>query len=91
MKQNAQMADLDRLGSLQTDLPPSSDLDCGGSKRKPSWYHLPSADVAQLVERNLAKVEVAGSIPVVRSLEGGHPTALFRRRGRVVRQGSAKP
>jgi hypothetical protein len=25
------------------------------------------ADVAQLVERNLAKVEVAGSIPVVRS------------------------
>ena len=26
------------------------------------------ADVAQLVERNLAKVEVAGSIPVVRSL-----------------------
>ena len=29
------------------------------------------ADVAQLVERNLAKVEVAGSIPVVRSTEGG--------------------
>ena len=29
-----------------------------------------SADVAQLVERNLAKVEVAGSNPVVRS-EGG--------------------
>ena len=27
----------------------------------------PRADVAQLVERNLAKVEVAGSIPVVRS------------------------
>ena len=26
------------------------------------------ADVAQLVERNLAKVEVAGSIPVVRSV-----------------------
>ena len=49
------------------------------------------ADVAQLVERNLAKVEVAGSIPVVRSAEGGLVTALFRRRGRVVRQGSAKP
>ena len=31
-------------------------------------YHDPSfADVAQLVERNLAKVEVAGSNPVVRS------------------------
>ncbi len=29
------------------------------------------ADVAQLVERNLAKVEVAGSNPVVRSEEGG--------------------
>ena len=28
------------------------------------------ADVAQLVERNLAKVEVAGSIPVVRSKGG---------------------
>src|SRR3954464_12106458 len=28
------------------------------------------ADVAQLVERNLAKVEVAGSIPVVRSEMG---------------------
>jgi hypothetical protein len=34
------------------------------------WYHPRSADVAQLVERNLAKVEVAGSNPVVRS-EGG--------------------
>ena len=29
--------------------------------------HSGPADVAQLVERNLAKVEVAGSIPVVRS------------------------
>ena len=31
------------------------------------------ADVAQLVERNLAKVEVAGSIPVVRSTGGPVP------------------
>ena len=30
----------------------------------------PNADVAQLVERNLAKVEVAGSSPVVRSRRG---------------------
>ncbi len=30
------------------------------------------ADVAQLVERNLAKVEVAGSIPVVRSKAPDH-------------------
>ena len=29
------------------------------------------ADVAQLVERDLAKVEVAGSSPVVRSKDGG--------------------
>ena len=34
------------------------------------------ADVAQLVERNLAKVEVAGSIPVVRS-RGWLTAALF--------------
>jgi hypothetical protein len=32
-------------------------------------YH---ADVAQLVERDLAKVEVAGSSPVVRSNKGHH-------------------
>ncbi len=34
------------------------------------WYHRATADVAQLVERNLAKVEVAGSNPVVRSTIG---------------------
>ena len=34
------------------------------------WYHPATADVAQLVERNLAKVEVAGSNPVVRSTTG---------------------
>ena len=34
------------------------------------------ADVAQLVERNLAKVEVAGSIPVVRS-KGGSCRPFF--------------
>ena len=34
------------------------------------------ADVAQLVERNLAKVEVAGSIPVVRSRGRSLVTAL---------------
>jgi hypothetical protein len=33
-------------------------------------YH---ADVAQLVERDLAKVEVAGSSPVVRSKSGVVP------------------
>ena len=36
------------------------------------------AGIAQLVERNLAKVEVAGSNPVVRS-EGGFGRPLFDR------------
>ena len=30
------------------------------------------ADLAHLVERNLAKVEVAGSIPVIRSKKHGY-------------------
>ena len=30
-----------------------------------------SADLAHLVERDLAKVEVAGSSPVIRSIRGG--------------------
>ena len=41
-----------------------------GRGSDPQWAALHCvflADVAQLVERNLAKVEVAGSIPVVRS------------------------
>ncbi len=43
-----------------------------------SSYHGPiQADVAQLVERNLAKVEVAGSNPVVRSMGGSWPPASF--------------
>jgi hypothetical protein len=36
------------------------------------------ADVAQLVERDLAKVEVAGSSPVVRSREFKHPGPMGR-------------
>src|SRR5699024_1702559 len=46
-----------------------------------------SADVAQLVERNLAKVEVAGSNPVIRS--GGSPPSWWS--GREARQRPAKP
>ena len=48
-------------------------------------YH---ADVAQLVERDLAKVEVAGSSPVVRSKKarswavGVHPISWSRERVR---------
>ena len=38
------------------------------------------ADIAQLVERNLAKVEVAGSSPVVRS-EGSQPSPVEWPRG----------
>src|SRR5947207_2065756 len=41
-----------------------------------------SADVAQLVERNLAKVEVAGSNPVVRS-ERVRPETVERLKGGV--------
>ena len=41
-----------------------------------------SADLAHLVERDLAKVEVAGSSPVIRSIW---------RHGQAVRHGSAKP
>jgi hypothetical protein len=40
-----------------------------------------SADVAQLVERNLAKVEVAGSNPVVRSEKVRQATAFKWRNG----------
>ena len=43
-----------------------------------------SADVAQLVERNLAKVEVAGSNPVVRSERVRQATVLTREKASVV-------
>ena len=33
-----------------------------------SIQYLPHADLAHLVERDLAKVEVAGSSPVIRSI-----------------------
>ena len=42
------------------------------------------ADLAHLVERHLAKVEVASSSLVIRSIH-------FRRYSQVVRQGSATP
>ena len=53
-----------------------------------------NADLAHLVERNLAKVEVAGSSPVIRSSKATSSTdvALFiRRHGQVVRHRSATP
>ena len=54
-------------------------------------YHRGSADVAQLVERNLAKVEVAGSNPVVRSAGRSIGPPLFGAVAEWIRQGSAKP
>ena len=36
-----------------------------------------SADLAHLVERHLAKVEVAGSSPVIRSIHGHEKRARF--------------
>ena len=58
---------------------------------------LPHADVAQLVEHHLAKVRVAGSNPVVRSIDNGTPGQarglsfylVFRVAGRSCR--SARP
>ncbi len=53
----------------------------------------PFADLAHLVERNLAKVEVAGSIPVIRSKNMGtiNVPIIIRRHGQAVRQRSATP
>jgi hypothetical protein len=61
---------------------------------------LKNAGIAQLVERNLAKVEVASSSLVSRSKfpgktatdpSGRFPFLLIRRGGRVVMQRPAKP
>ena len=56
------------------------------------------ADLAHLVERHLAKVEVAGSSPVIRSNKKQEITAMqviscfiIRRHSQAVRQRSAKP
>ena len=69
----------------------------------PVLYFLADADVAQLVEHDLAKVGVAGSNPVVRSIVDsgrsfitvyGRPFSMKMhawRRGQVVRQRPAKP
>ncbi len=54
-----------------------------------------SADLAHLVERDLAKVEVAGSSPVIRSnITQKHHlmhNIIIRRYSQVVRPRSAKP
>ena len=54
----------------------------------------PYADLAHLVERHLAKVEVAGSSPVIRSIlwvrKISYPQLIWRH-SQVVRHGSAKP
>ena len=78
------------------------------NQSRPLWRLRPScdrftllADVAQLVARNLAKVQVAGSNPVVRSdvrrldstlFEDENLTAIFVwSGGREARQGTANP
>ena len=58
--------------------------------RRSRPVRLRSADVAQLVERNLAKVKVAGSNPVVRS-ETGSASLCCWWSGREARQRPAKP
>ena len=50
------------------------------------------ADLAHLVERHLAKVEVAGSSPVIRSSERSRPKGLlFTFPGRITGQCSGNP
>ena len=66
------------------------------AKERSLGYIIPcDAGLAQLVARNLAKVEVAGSNPVARSMiiRAGSSIGLFdiRRSGQVVRQRPAKP
>ena len=51
---------------VQKDMCTHCDRTCV-KERFPSIYPLAQADLAQLVEHNLAKVGVAGSSPVVRS------------------------
>ena len=62
---------------------------------KLAYINSSQADMAQLVEHNLAKVGVAGSSPVVRSIvftAGFLVIGFFLRRlGQVVRQRPAKP
>ena len=60
-----------------------------------AYFHVNtlSADLAHLVERDLAKVEVAGSSPVIRSTKriDLFDPHYIRRHSQVVRQRSAKP
>ncbi len=54
----------------------------GGKRGHRPGYNAERADVAQSVEHQLPKLRVAGSIPVVRSLENPAPTRLpLPRRG----------
>ena len=84
----------------QTDMCTHCDRTCV-KECFPSIYPLAQADLAQLVEHNLAKVGVAGSSPVVRSSESssavspgeaalfryGPPSAYTKRPGRPSSQG----
>ena len=61
---------------------------------KESGIDVKYADLAHLVERDLAKVEVAGSSPVIRSTDGHEKLRarnFIRRHSQAVRQRSAKP
>ncbi len=80
------------MGALMT----SQEVAILDSERVIGIIRLPQAGIAQLVERNLAKVEVAGSNPVSRSsLRAARLFSLIvmilRQGSQVVRQRSAKP
>ena len=68
----------------------------GSSPLRVAIFSMFFADLAHLVERDLAKVEVAGSIPVIRSKKTGTKKqflvpVIIRRHGQAVRQRSATP
>ena len=85
------LASVAQLVEQRTENPRvAGSIPAGGTKVTPDGLKgidsaVTYADVAHLVERHLAKVEVAGSSPVIRS------NFISRYHSQVVRQRSAKP
>ncbi len=68
------------MAVLKNDWLKKGEKICAGEKLF-SIFALPKAEVAQLVEHNLAKVRVAGSSPVFRSFPG-KPGFFIKRRSK---------
>ena len=91
-QQNASVAQLVEQGTENPRVVGS--IPTGGTTHSTDVLSVYLADLAHLVERDLAKVEVAGSSPVIRSKQMGfgYPEPIFiRRHSQAVRQRSAKP